>query len=297
MKITSAYINDFKCLKNFNIKLSDFNCLTGMNGSGKTTTLEIFEFFSDMIKGSDIDWFSKYDINNIYSPKNIDFSVSCINNSGEVYKWKGIFNVNERYCIKESLILYRENFEIQLFNVENDQYSILTALSKPSVFKYTGSILSRLRKEIIKKSSNMFEFKTFMTDIKFVKPESDENYIGDIKEYDSKEIIKSIQLFFPNIYDFYVDNHKIKIESKETKINAYNINQMSSSFCHIFNIFTQIYYNNSIILIDDIDNSLDQCVSLKLIEYLSKNVKSQILITTHNSSDDILKLEGASVQS
>lgn len=289
MKITNIYINNFKSLSNFNLDLSDFTCLIGNNGSGKTTILEAVEFFSDLMTGSDdIDWLSKYDINNIYSPKNIDFIVTCNDSDDIVYKWKGIFNVREKYCIKENITVYKNGLEICELEANMDTYSFSNNKPVPQNFKYIGSIMSQLEKRVLKRI-NLYEFKTFIADITLVKSEIDYNYIYSINDRENNEILKSLKIFFPTICDFYADNGKIKIEDINNKINNYNINQMNRSFYNIFNILTKIYRNESVILIDDIDNGIDENNIMTLVNYLSATFKCQILTTTHNTYDKIAK--------
>lgn len=49
--LKKLYVNNFKCLVNFEIKFSNINLLLGKNGSGKTTVFEVFDKLQKFILG------------------------------------------------------------------------------------------------------------------------------------------------------------------------------------------------------------------------------------------------------
>ncbi len=51
MRITHLRVDNFKSLVDFNLPLAKFNCLVGLNGSGKSTVLQFFDFLSQQVKG------------------------------------------------------------------------------------------------------------------------------------------------------------------------------------------------------------------------------------------------------
>ena len=56
MKIKSIKVDNFKSLVNFNLPLAKFNCLVGLNGSGKSTVLQFFDFLSQQVRGDLSGW-------------------------------------------------------------------------------------------------------------------------------------------------------------------------------------------------------------------------------------------------
>jgi AAA15 family ATPase/GTPase len=54
--ITSIKIDNFKSLVDFELQLSKFNCLVGLNGAGKSTVLQAIDFLSQLIKGDITGW-------------------------------------------------------------------------------------------------------------------------------------------------------------------------------------------------------------------------------------------------
>ena len=51
MKIKSISVDNFKSLVSFNLTLAKFNCLVGLNSSGKSTVLQFFDFLAQQVKG------------------------------------------------------------------------------------------------------------------------------------------------------------------------------------------------------------------------------------------------------
>lgn len=49
MKIKKIKVNNFKSLVDFELPLNKFSCLVGLNGSGKSTVLQFFDFLSQQV--------------------------------------------------------------------------------------------------------------------------------------------------------------------------------------------------------------------------------------------------------
>jgi len=49
MKVKKIKVNNFKSLVDFECPLDKFNCLVGLNGSGKSTVLQAFDFLSQQV--------------------------------------------------------------------------------------------------------------------------------------------------------------------------------------------------------------------------------------------------------
>ena len=52
--IKSIWVDNFKSLVDFKLELAKFNCIVGLNGSGKSTVLQALDFVSQLMVG-DID--------------------------------------------------------------------------------------------------------------------------------------------------------------------------------------------------------------------------------------------------
>ncbi len=157
--ITRFYIDNFKSLVNFDLELSKFTCLIGLNGAGKSTVLQALDFASVVMSGDIDSWLEKrkWDVNDVKSSivqrNNISIKVG-IRFDGMDYRWDATFNRIKRRCIKERLgytYLSKEQRRIKvLFKVENNTYTVRKTFSDilpplmPINFKYKGSILSQI---------------------------------------------------------------------------------------------------------------------------------------------------------
>jgi predicted ATPase len=119
MKIKSIKVDNFKSLVGFELPLSKFSCLVGLNGSGKSTVLQFFDFLSQQVRGDLSGWLKKRqwevsDLNSKLTRKqNIDFEISLSQdyNFGAVveFKWSGRFNRKTLHCTEEMVTYTIEN--------------------------------------------------------------------------------------------------------------------------------------------------------------------------------------------
>jgi AAA15 family ATPase/GTPase len=54
--ITSIKIDNFKSLVDFELPLTQFNCLIGLNGAGKSIVLQAVDFLSRLMIGRMVSW-------------------------------------------------------------------------------------------------------------------------------------------------------------------------------------------------------------------------------------------------
>ncbi len=84
--------------------LAKFNCLVGLNGSGKSTVLQFLDFLSQQLRGDIKGWLSKRkwsasDIKSkLTSKKNIDFEVILTHSQGFEIRWSASFNFTTLRC-------------------------------------------------------------------------------------------------------------------------------------------------------------------------------------------------------
>ncbi|PMJ10533.1 chromosome segregation protein SMC, partial [Vibrio splendidus] len=149
----------------FSLPFSKFNCLVGLNGSGKSTVLQFIDFLSQQMSGDIDEWldsrqWSARDLNSTLTKQsNITFTVelSC---SGKSVIWDGSFNRTELYCTSEKIVWGSKT----LLNVADGKFSLPTeGLQAPITFDYQGSILSQLRKNQL--PFELEEFKNFFKEL------------------------------------------------------------------------------------------------------------------------------------
>jgi predicted ATPase len=198
MRIKSIKVDNFKSLVNFDIPLAKFSCLVGLNGSGKSTILQFFDFLSQQVRGDLNGWLNKRqwessDLNSKLTRKhNISFEVLLSHIDTDFFdvpveiKWSASFNRQSLRCTAERV----EWNEFVLLKVEDGDYQILTldtqteevhdleegdvwnesyqfrinvVLSGEIAFNYQGSLLSQIKESQLPKE--LRELKKFFVDL------------------------------------------------------------------------------------------------------------------------------------
>ena len=205
--ITRFYIDNFKSLVNFDLELSKFTCLIGLNGAGKSTVLQALDFVSSlMIQGGVSAWlrqqgWSAKDLtSNLTRRKNIKFEIQT-----KQFTWKATFDIETLRCIDEELagisgIFSSDGKEYwmntcKLMGGENLKWaSVLNHSSQPQChrdgyrdidFNYNGSVLSQLSdqrmnactRDFKQKLLNLRSFGSFSPEV--LRQESDQNAHND----------------------------------------------------------------------------------------------------------------------
>ncbi len=130
-KIKSIWIDNFKSLVDFKLEFTAFNCLVGLNGSGKSTVLHALDFLSQLMRGNLDEWlkvrhWAKDDISSKLTRKsNIEFKVVIESGPlGEII-WSGSLNRSKLRCTQEEITIRGTCF----LRVE-EGYLFLTGLFK-----------------------------------------------------------------------------------------------------------------------------------------------------------------------
>jgi len=117
--ITRVKVKYFKSFEDFELaNIGSFTCLIGLNGSGKTTFLQFFDFIRAMLDGRIEDWFSKHrwkpqDIITFGSSKrSVEFEIDVVS-GGVTQRWKAFFNIQELRCTSETLLEFRGGSEVK----------------------------------------------------------------------------------------------------------------------------------------------------------------------------------------
>jgi predicted ATPase len=155
----SIQIRNFKSLVEFDMHdLSNLVCVVGLNGSGKTSLLQFFDFLSQLVRGGMKDWLahrewkSSHLVSHHSNKKSIAFVVE-FSIKGERFLWSGSYNTTEKQnrCTQEAVFrVFDGSADRQLLlRVEEGKVTITKQsgdlLNFPINFEYTGSILSSLK--------------------------------------------------------------------------------------------------------------------------------------------------------
>jgi predicted ATPase len=157
MRIEHIKVDNFKSLVDFDLPLAKFNCLVGLNGAGKSTVLQFFDFLSQQVKGDMNGWLEKRqwkssDLNSkLTRKKNVDFEV-ILSNKAPSYstysdveiirsdveiKWTASFNRQTLKCTTEQL----EWGENVILRVENGNYYIRDLDYELDLYTFKNSIV------------------------------------------------------------------------------------------------------------------------------------------------------------
>lgn len=306
-------IDNFKSLVDFDIKLSNFNCIVGLNGSGKSTLLQAIDFISNLMTGDIDGWLDRRgwkaaDINSKLSKKsNINFELQfTLSMYGDI-TWRGTFNRTLLKCTEESIIIEHQ----AVFKVKDNKVALnleqnVTPTSSEIFMDYQGSLLS-----VFKSSKNtviLEDIKSYILNIHsldLVSPEllrqknrtaSGRLGLGGehLSAYLHESGDESKQQLTLQLHNLYKQLDKIETRAlrsgwKELEITEHFGDQtIKSSARHINDgmlrlmaIFSQLDNTNAFLLFDEIENGINPELIEYLLDHLVKTDK-QILITTHS---------------
>ena len=193
MKIKHIQVDNFKSLINFELSLAKFSCLVGLNGSGKSTVLQFFDFLSQQVRGDLSGWLKKRqweasDLNSkLTTKRNISFEILLTLDPNIEIKWSASFNRHTLYCTTEHVlwnnttILKVEDGEYQIRNLPGvirtssewgKKYQekgvlfeavIQSGWDSKIVFDYQGSLLSGIRESQL--TQELLELKKFFINL------------------------------------------------------------------------------------------------------------------------------------
>jgi predicted ATPase len=155
--IRSFYIDNFKSLVDFRLpplphRLSGFTCLVGLNGAGKSTVLQAFDFVGHMTSGQVSAWLRQRDwddadlksrfLNRVLINFELELELPGIG----TIEWHGAYNATLRRCTSESVRLGDEDVlkmsEDSIIASGRDGSATLV-IPRQGV-QYEGSVLSLL---------------------------------------------------------------------------------------------------------------------------------------------------------
>lgn len=155
--ITSFEIDNFKSLVNFRLPpvphaLGTFTCLVGLNGAGKSTVLQAFDFMGHLVAGRISDWlklreWADSDLRSRFLNRMlINFKLEVDGGDLGAITWSGAYNTTLRRCTNEAVQVRGH----ELLRGSNDGYSIAGRDSEQPIhlpknaLQFEGSVLSIL---------------------------------------------------------------------------------------------------------------------------------------------------------
>lgn len=306
--IENIRIRNFKSLGEVSIPFSKFNCLVGMNGSGKSTVIQALDFISHLMRGDIADWLSQrgwavHDINcKTRKESNITVDIEYRTRQGEHLYWVGVFNRTTLRCTSETIGLGHE----RVFQSTGQTFHVRSKTKQDITFVYQGSILSVLKdSELI---DPILEFRDYILRIRSLELLSPQEmrrvarandtdigaggeklagYLHTIQGAQRTQFIELLKVFYPNIEDFKVTNLRAGWK-RLSVIERYGDQKLETEARHISDgilrimaVLSQAGSDRSLILLDEIENGINQEIVEKLVDTLV-NCEQQILVTTHS---------------
>jgi len=312
IKLNKLTIKNFKSLHDFELNFSDFICLIGLNGSGKSTILQAIDFISHQMKGSFSisTWLDNrgWDIEKIkyYSSKNkpIEGSIT-FTYCAKIYEWSFIFDTENLKCLYEEVIDVDKKNEI--FKVKNRKYSISYKDSKSNgevISTYEGSFLSSVEFTLpdVLSAFRFYLKNTYSLDLlspnELKKHSQQEDTLGltgknlnsflnSFSKEEKSTLLKQLKKYYKNLNNFEImtlDDGTIRLEVEEKFGNKKLITEskyLNDGILRLITILAQFQTKKSFLLFDEIENG----INTELVELLMDTLiasKHQIMVTTHS---------------
>jgi predicted ATPase len=332
MKIKSIKVDNFKSLVNFELPLAKFSCLVGLNGSGKSTVLQFFDFLSQQFRGDLSGWLKKRqwefsDLNSkLTNNQNIDFEIVLVHDNGIEIDWWASFNRQTLRCTREhvawdnNLILRVRGGHYKISDLPNKKVT-RSVIQGEITFDYQGSVLSQVKEAQL--PNELLELKKFFIDLHAL-----DLLAPELLRQRTRDAGNSLGLGGEKLSAFLHEIGEVKrdyIQDKLTKIYPQfkhldilslrsgwksltvreqfgdtivktEARHVADGFLRMLAVFAQLSKEQSFLLLDEIENG----VNPELIEFLIDELvgaSPQVLITTHspmvlNYLEDEIAIEG-----
>lgn len=306
--IEKIRVRNFKSLGEVHLSLGRFNCLIGMNGAGKSSVLQVFDFLSHIMLGDVEAWldargWSIADLNcKLRSESNIQLGIEFRTTSGELLTWVAGFNRSLLRCTGETVFQGSD----RLMRCDGQKYSFLGRHAQDIVFDYQGSVLSALKEtelpELVREFRQAIQR---IRSLELLSPqllrkrakvsehdigqggEKLSAYLDNIKDGRKTALIALLKNFYPTLIDFKVSSlrsgwKKLSVieqfGDKKLETEASHIND---GLLRILAVLAQTGSDRSLILLDEIENGINQEIIESLVDTLVASAQ-QMLITTHS---------------
>jgi energy-coupling factor transporter ATP-binding protein EcfA2 len=319
------WIHNFKSLVDFGFPPKDdteglpsLSCLVGLNGAGKSTILQAFDFIAQLPGGRIDEWlkerrWKKGDLTSKLTKRlTIRFEIELRTGSTTVV-WSGVYNANTMRCTAETiqtngetpLRLQKGELEYSTFT---DKGTVKTVLSAEDL-EYQGSILSILKLDgkSAPFAAAVKDFTAGLKSLELLNPQTIKNRAreaGDIGIGGEKltaflygmpsdkrqKVMSTLQSFYPRVLSgtsgsvqagwktFKVAEEYSKAPSGKLETETLHLND---GMLRVLAIVSQMQSEKSFILLDEIENGINPELVEKLMDYLA-DAGRQVVVTTHS---------------
>lgn len=312
-QVLSVRVDNFKSLIDFQFDISEFTCLVGYNGAGKSTILQLFDFIASLFQGSTDRWLKMRNWKSTdltFRPgRKQSISLTLIFCIGDKYYfWIARFNRTRMACTYEHIARSETPNAIKLFEATDKSYRINNGEPKSVDFNYIGTIFSQIKPEVL--GEELASIRNFISGFRsldllapnLIREKSRAGELPDIglggeklsaflhglSATDRTAVVNDLRRYYPNLINIHtasVAGGWIKVEIEETisgsdtlKTEARHVND---GFMRLLAISAQRFSLNTFLLYDEIENGVNPEVTQVLVDALIESPK-QTLVTTHS---------------
>lgn len=300
-------IRNFKSLGEVSLRLQKFNCLIGMNGAGKSSVLQAFDFLAQLMRGDVTVWLKQRgwemsDLNcKMRKELNITLAVEFRLSNGALLTWIGIFNRSMLVCSSENISINGNT----VLKTDASSYYVPERGRHEIAFTYEGSLLSALKDSEL--GEQILEFRNAlrgMRSLELLSPQSLRKraragddigmggerlsaYLDGIKGVEKAGLVEALRQFYPRLTDFKVKTLRSGWKSLSVfeQFEGYKLEteaaHMNDGLLRILAVLTQAASDRSLILLDEIENGINQEVVERLVDTLVASPQ-QLFVTTHS---------------
>lgn len=309
-------VSAFKSLVDFELKLKKFNCIIGLNGSGKSTVLQLISYISSIFQGNTQQWLEDRDWTNSevvsqFKPtrKTIDIVLE-FTFGDKKYLWVGTYHWEYGVCTKESL--FDNTYDTkQVYRVYKNQYESIHGALININFNYKGSILSILSDEVIPYDAK--RIKEYMENIEshdLLSPKvmrsgqySRQGKLGSsgqflidhihrLSDYEKDLTRESLAKYFPQVFKLETKtqlngtlsmsiSERFYTENGENVDIATDARHINDGMLRMLNILANQRSIARFQLFDEIENGVNPEITEKLMDSFTSSPQ-QTLVTTHS---------------
>lgn len=308
-KIDRVAVRNFKSLANFELRdIPMFSCLIGINGSGKTTFLQLIDFIKSLMIGNVGQWISDQGLSNVTElltlggERKYSIGLEIDATLGEKQAcWRAKFNTREMRCtseiLKEGDVEYR--FESGKLNISEPGKKLQMIDYGPS--NYSGSIFS-FRETDFGKFVRQLRFLGVLdphaiaqsSQIKkgqVVSVASNgrnlSGFIAGLSAEKQKSLLSQIQDFYAPLKKMEIRRQQFGWKSlllNELEKNAFSAANLSYGTLRLFVLLSQQFTDDKVILFDEAENGLNQELIGKFVAKLQNygEPQKQVFVSTHS---------------
>jgi ABC-type branched-subunit amino acid transport system ATPase component len=320
-RIKHIAVENFKSLVDFEMELSKFSCLIGLNGAGKSTVLQFIDFLPQLVRGNVRGWLSERkwksaDLKSKLAKKvNIDFCIRFSDEIGEpAGRWEASYSPTKNRCTRERIELLDSILEV---NINKDSVEIhdLTNGQEKSfeiAFAYEGSILSAIKDKWL--TDSLIECKRLISDVQSLDLLAPEHlrqrtressgtlglggrnlaaFLHQMKAQDRRALFTKLKQIYPQLLGLHAKSlrsgwKQIEIseeyEGEETSLlpaMTTEARHINDGMLRLIALFAELQSQHGFLLLDELENGINPELVEGVLDELVAAPK-QVMVTTHS---------------